>query len=107
MLQVNDVTLVPIAFECDEVVTIRRCPATTFAHRHADEFWYIRREFYSWDAGLIGVSTQQAKELFDYGYESLYWDGDKWALHTPKQFGTPEAAYSEWHDKVKGDRPCN
>lgn len=93
--------LVPIEYECEGVVKIRRCPEGCFAGRHKPAYWYLYRPMLTMDAPQIGWPRDVIKSWKDAGFNVAYWDGAKWAPSTPKQFATPEEAMAEYQTIVK------
>jgi len=94
-------TLVPIAFECDETVSIWRCAVMEVSRARLPEFWYIRRPASTMAEEEIGWDREWIKRLKAAGITVAYWGGEKWWHHTPKQFDTPEDAWREWDAKSR------
>ena len=93
------IALVPIAYECDNVTSIRRCPSAAFPWGVAPEYWFISRQVITMDAPGLGWSREYIRHVKDQGFDVAYFDGfNNWSIHTPKQFTSPEAAYLEWRE---------
>lgn len=84
--------LVPIEYECEGVVTIRRCPKGNFWWGVAPAYWYLRRPIFTMDAPEIGWPPKTISSWQQNGFTTAYWDGEKWYVSSPKQFATPQEA---------------
>lgn len=85
-----------VEYKCDGVVSIRLCEGHDFSWGHAPEYWYIRRPLYVMDEKVIGMSREEIRDLKALGFNVLYWIGDRWRHHTPKQFTTHMEAFRHW-----------
>lgn len=81
-------TLVPVEYECDSVVRLRRCPRFFSCIGDKREYWYLMKTLYSFDPKFGHLRKS--------GYEWLYWTDHGWDYHTPLQFWSAEEAHREF-----------
>lgn len=77
-----------------QYVRIALCPEFISCIGNKPAYWYLFRTM----TGII--KNSRFASFKDVGFDAIYWNGEDWAMSTPKQFGTPEAAYQEWLDKA-------
>ncbi len=90
--------MTPLEYRCDDLVTIRLCKKFESCIGDKPAYWYLKTPLFKSDR-LFG-------HLKDAGFTVLYWNGERWDYHTPKQFPTPEEAFAEWTARIKKDKAC-
>lgn len=101
-----DITkMIPVEYQCDGFVKIRRCPHFDGAPPVVEPraaYWYLKQPSRIWREKR-GWSQSRLSEARSSMLDVAYWDGERWAESTPKEFETPEAAWEEYWAKAKAD----